>query len=67
MENDVLRGKIHFSGFVCVQMKSLTLSGEGKENFITISRKLCIKNFKNSLTCFHCEKISLFVYNMKIH
>jgi len=56
MENDVLRGKIHFSGFVCVQMKSLTLSGEGKENFITISRKLCIKNFKNSLTCFHCEK-----------
>jgi len=29
MENDVLRGKILLSGFVCVQRKSLTLSGKG--------------------------------------
>jgi len=38
MENDVLRGKKLFGRFVCIQRKSLTLGGKGKDNFITISR-----------------------------
>ena len=45
-----------FGGFVCVQRKSLTLDEKGKDNFITISRRLCTKEFQNSLLCFILER-----------
>jgi len=43
MENDILKGKILFGGFVCIQRKSVTLAGKGKDNFMTVSRELCTK------------------------
>jgi len=55
-KKDVLRGKKVFGGFVCVQIKSLILGGKGKDNFMTVSRLLCTKNFQNSLSWFHLKK-----------